>query len=41
MSGNENDKKVGWTQEAKASIMAANVSYPPLPSRKAIRLQDA
>ncbi|KAM6504968.1 hypothetical protein FSOLCH5_014886 [Fusarium solani] len=24
MSGKENDKKVDWTQEAKARIMAAN-----------------
>jgi hypothetical protein len=28
MSGKENDKKVDWTQEAKARIMAANVSCP-------------
>lgn len=28
MSGNKNDNKVDWTQEAKARVMAANVSRP-------------
>lgn len=41
MSGNDNNnKKVDYTQEAKSRVMAANVSYLSLPSRKTKRLQD-